>query len=57
MIKKLQPRAIKNHLSDQENYRKQKKMNNLSIQDFLCFILQLFFLLKLKYREIVMKEL
>jgi len=23
--KKLQPRAIKNHLSDQENYRKQKK--------------------------------
>jgi len=32
-------------------------MNNLSIQDFLCFILQLFFLLKLKYREIVMKEL
>lgn len=34
-----------------------KKMNNLSIRDFLCFILQLFFLLKLKYREIVMKEL
>lgn len=23
--KKLQPRAIRNHLSDQENYRKQKK--------------------------------
>jgi len=34
-----------------------KKMNNLSIRDFLCLILQLFFLLKLKYREIVMKEL
>jgi len=34
-----------------------KKENNLSIRDFLCFILHLFFLLKLKYREIVMKEL